>query len=149
MRRIALYICLAVILAGYTFYSQYRRSVAPPPHQSTQQQAADALLERAFAEKLSNLQVEGRGVVTMILPDDNKGSKHQRFVLRLASGQTLLVAHNIDLAPRVEMLAIGDEVAFFGEYEWNSKGGVLHWTHHDPAGRHAAGWLRHRDLTYQ
>jgi len=149
MKRIALYVCLAVILAGYTLYGQYRRSVAPPPPQSTQQQAAEALLERAFAEKLSNLQVEGRGVVTMLLPDDTKGSRHQRFVLKLASGRTLLVAHNIDLAPRIDSLAIGDEVAFFGEYEWNSKGGVLHWTHHDPDGRHAAGWLRHRDRTYQ
>ncbi|KAB2888778.1 MAG: DUF3465 domain-containing protein [Desulfobulbaceae bacterium] len=149
MRRIALYLCLAVILAGYTFYSQYRRSVAPPAPQSAQQQEADALLQKAFDEKLSNLQVEGRGVVTMLLPDDNKGSRHQRFVLRLASGQTLLVAHNIDLAPRIDSLAIGDEVAFSGEYEWNSKGGVLHWTHRDPDGRHAAGWLRHRDRTYQ
>lgn len=149
MRRIALYLCLAVILAGYTFYSQYRRSQAPPLPQTAQQQAADALLERAFAEKLSNLQVEGSGVVTMILPDDDKGSRHQRFVLRLASGRTLLVAHNIDLAPRIETLAIGDEVAFSGEYEWNSKGGVLHWTHHDPDGRHAAGWLRHRGRTFQ
>jgi hypothetical protein len=149
MRRITLYILLAVILAGYTLYGQYRRSVAPPAPQTTQQQEADALLERAFAEKLSNLQVEGRGVVTMILPDDNKGSRHQRFVLKLSSGRTLLVAHNIDLAPRIDTLAMGDEVAFSGEYEWNSKGGVLHWTHHDPNGSHVAGWLRHRGRTYQ
>jgi hypothetical protein len=149
VRRIALYICLAFILAGYTFYGQYRRSIAPPPPQSTQQQEAEALLQKAFTEKLSNLQVEGRGVVTMILPDDNKGSRHQRFVLRLPSGQTLLVAHNIDLAPSIDTLAMGDEVAFSGEYEWNSKGGVLHWTHHDPNGSHVAGWLRHRGRTYQ
>ena len=149
MRRIALYLCLAVILAAYTLYGQYRRSVAPPAPQTTQQQQAEALLERAFAEKLSNLQVEGSGVVTMLLPDDNKGSRHQRFVLKLLSGRTLLVAHNIDLAPRIDSLAMGDEVAFSGEYEWNSKGGVLHWTHHDPDGSHVAGWLRHRDRTYQ
>lgn len=144
-----LLIILFVILAGYTVYSQYRQAGPAPSQTEGQQQKAEALLQRAFAEKLSNLQVEGRGVVTMILPDDNSGSRHQRFVLRLASGQTLLVAHNIDLAPRIDTLAMGDEIAFFGEYEWNSKGGVLHWTHRDPDGSHVAGWLRHRGRTYQ
>jgi Protein of unknown function (DUF3465). len=50
------------------------------------------------------------------LPDDEQGSRHQRFILRLASGRTLLVAHNIDLAPRIDGLQVGDQVAFSGEY---------------------------------
>jgi hypothetical protein len=82
------------------------------------------------------------------LPDDLEGSRHQRFVLRLSSGQTLLVAHNIDLAPRISSLNRGDKVEFYGEYEWNAKGGVIHWTHHDPSGRHVGGWLKHDSKTY-
>jgi hypothetical protein len=93
--------------------------------------------------------ITGRGTVTRLLADDNEGSRHQRFVLELPSGRTLLVAHNIDLAPRIDALAVGDAVAFRGEYEPNDRGGVLHWTHHDPAGRHPGGWLRHRDRRYE
>jgi Protein of unknown function (DUF3465) len=85
--------------------------------------------------------VEGRGEVVRLLPDDRKGNPHQRFLLRVPEGATLLVAHNLELAPRVP-LEPGDELEFRGEYEWNDKGGVLHWTHDDPRGRHEGGWLR-------
>ena len=106
-------------------------------------------LQHAYDNKTSNLQVEGRGVVKAILRDDTKGSKHQRILIELSTGQTILLVHNIDLAPRVENLNKGDEIAFFGEYEWNDKGGVIHWTHHDPQNRHVAGWLKHNGRTYR
>jgi hypothetical protein len=106
-------------------------------------------IARAFQNRESDVLVEGRGEVVRVLADDNDGSRHQRFILRLSSGQTLLVAHNIDLAPRLAGLKAGDEVEFFGEYEWNEQGGVLHWTHKDPRGTHPAGWLRYRGETYQ
>ena len=94
-------------------------------------------------------QVSGSGTVERILSDDNRGSRHQRFILRLGSGRTLLVAHNIDLAPRVASLRTGDTVSFYGEYEPNDRGGVIHWTHHDPQGRHQDGWLDHKGKRYQ
>jgi hypothetical protein len=87
--------------------------------------------------------------VKRILPDDNAGSRHQRFVLELSSGQTLHIAHNVDLAPRIPDLHEGDEVDFRGEYDWNPEGGVIHWTHDDPAGRHPGGWLKHQGQTYR
>ena len=94
-------------------------------------------------------QVRGNGMVVRILADDNDGDRHQRFILELGSGRTLLIAHNIDLAPRIASLNTGDTVAFYGEYETNPQGGVIHWTHHDPKGRHVAGWLEHRGRRYQ
>ena len=97
----------------------------------------------------NNTQVQGTGSVARILADDNDGSRHQRFILRLKSGQTILVAHNIDLAPRVDNLKVGDTVQFNGEYIWNEKGGLVHWTHHDPAGRHVGGWLKHNGRVFQ
>lgn len=111
--------------------------------------ASDKKLKKAFASKTSDLQIRGKGKVLAILKDDLKGSRHQKFLLRLSHGQTILVAHNIDLAPRVKGIRKGDTVEFYGEYEWTAKGGVMHWTHHDPRGRHPDGWLRHNGKKYE
>ena len=109
----------------------------------------DSAIARAFNTRTSNVQVEGEGIVERTLADDVDGSRHQRFIVRLASGQTVLITHNIDLAPRVEGLQEGQRINFFGEYVWNSQGGQIHWTHHDPQGRHVAGWLKYKDRIYQ
>ena len=111
--------------------------------------SGDDVFESAFEEHRANFVAEGSGTVTRVLSDDNEGSPHQRFIVTLPSGQTLLISHNIDLAHRVEGLAVGDPVSFKGEYEWNDKGGVVHWTHRDPEGRHEPGWIRHGGNTYE
>jgi hypothetical protein len=102
---------------------------------------SDAEIKRLFEEEISGEQVLLKAKIKDVLIDDNKGSKHQRFILELNSKQTVLVAHNIDLAPRITGLRVGELVEVYGEYEWNSKGGVVHWTHHDPDGVHVAGWI--------
>jgi len=141
------YIFLAVIaVLAYGYIQEQRFS---PPDLSSITQSDDSLLQHAFNNRQSDLQVQGEGVVIKILPDDLEGSRHQKFILRHSSGQSILIAHNIDLAPRISSLSGGDTVAFYGEYEWNAKGGVIHWTHHDPSGRHVGGWLRHDGKTYQ
>jgi hypothetical protein len=119
------------------------------PGQDAEGDAGDAILARAFEDRAHDLQVEGGGTVARVLADDTEGGRHQRFVVRLESGQTLLVAHNIDLAPRVEDLQERDAVAFRGVYEWNAEGGTIHWTHRDPDGKHATGWLRHDGRLYE
>ncbi len=114
-----------------------------------EQVTSGELLKNAYANRISNLQVDGSGIVTSLLPDDTKGSRHQRFIIELGGGQTILISHNIDLAPRIANLNKGDEVGFSGEYEWNSKGGVVHWTHHDPDRKHQDGWIRHNGRVYR
>ena len=111
--------------------------------------STESEIAKAYMQHLQDVQVMGEGEVVKVLADDNKGSKHQRFILRVPEGFTVLVAHNIDLAPRVANIAQGDKVSFYGEYVWNEKGGVIHWTHHDPRGRHVSGWLKHNGITYQ
>ena len=107
------------------------------------------VIRQSFDRKISNVQVQSEGRVKAILRDDNEGSRHQKFILSLDNDLTILVAHNIDLSPRIENLKKGDMVEFFGEYEYSPQGGVMHWTHHDPQGRHADGWLKHQGKTYK
>jgi hypothetical protein len=111
--------------------------------------AQDSILSYCFSHHVSDVQVQGQGVVIKVLPDDNSGSRHQRFIVKLSSGQTLLIAHNIDISPRIGSLRTGNKVKFYGEYAWNEQGGVVHWTHVDPDGGHEAGWLECRGKRYQ
>ena len=110
---------------------------------------AEGDIEALSRAQRSGVVVESAGVVAKIFSDDLRGSRHQRFLVRLESGHTVLVSHNIDLADRVESLERGDAIAFRGEYEWNDKGGVVHWTHHDPNGSRPGGWLQHEGRTYR
>lgn len=97
-----------------------------------------------FTKRDEGQWVEGRGVVRRLLSDDHDGDRHQRFVLDMKNGQTLLVAHNLDIAERVP-LGMGDRVRFRGVYEWNELGGLVHWTHRDPLGEiHDAGYIEFR-----
>jgi hypothetical protein len=140
---------LVLILVAIVAYGYLQERGVSLPGVSSRNQNAESTLRDAYDNRQSDIQVQGEGIVTKILADDLDGSRHQRFILRLSSGQTVLVAHNIDLAPRIGGLRTGDSVAFYGEYEWNPKGGVIHWTHHDPGGRHTAGWLKHGGELYQ
>jgi hypothetical protein len=117
------------------------------PTVQEQGQGEEKILQ-AFGSRRSGLMVEVEGWVERVLADDREGSQHQRFILRLSGGHTVLVAHNVDLADRVP-LASRDLVRIHGQYEWNERGGVLHWTHLDPGGRHEGGWIRHRGRLYQ
>jgi hypothetical protein len=121
---------------------------APEQTTATNDGGAQRIVD-AFRRRLSGVQVEVSGTVRALLADDNEGSRHQRFILELHGGHTLLVAHNIDLAPRVAGIAQGDRVEIAGQYEWSDQGGVLHWTHHDPRGQHAEGWIKHGGRTYK
>lgn len=105
-------------------------------------------LKRVFERRDSGDWIEGAGVVLRLLSDDNEDSRHQRFVLDMRNGQTLLIAHNIDLAKRIPV-GMGDKVSFRGVYEWNELGGLVHWTHHDPMGVEKGGHVEFRSSVYR
>jgi len=144
MKKLAFFVVVAALLYGYTLQ---QGTSNPSPGLSFSE--SETTLQSAYRNRQSNLQVRGEGTVIRLLPDDIDGSRHQKFIIKMSSGQTLLIAHNIDLASRINALRIGDTIEFYGEYEWNSKGGVIHWTHHDPGGVHVSGWLKHEGHAYQ
>ena len=104
-------------------------------------------MRSAYKKADTGCWIEDSGFVQRLLSDDDVESRHQRFIIRLGNGQTLLIAHNIDLAERIP-LSLGDRVHFRGIYEWNDLGGLVHWTHHDPLGAEDGGWVCFRRKVY-
>jgi len=144
-RRSTLLIVLAVlcVLAWQAYQPQHHTAAV-----------GDALpdsghgVQAAFAAGNSGVWVQAGGRVIRTLPDDNDGSRHQRFILDVGGEHTVLVAHNLDLAGRIP-LAVGETLELRGRYEWSEQGGVIHWTHHDPGGREGGGWIERNGVRYR
>ncbi|MEY2852998.1 MAG: hypothetical protein RL030_130 [Pseudomonadota bacterium] len=141
---------LAVVLVGVVLWAQ--RGQLPPQAVleagSGYPDPAKAS-QRSFSQRDDGKMVVVSGQVDRTLSDDRDGSKHQRFIVRIPSGQTLLVAHNIDLAPRLDGLTRGESVTLHGQFEWNERGGVIHWTHRDPQGVHPGGYIERQGRRYE
>ena len=105
-------------------------------------------LNRPFRKRDTGSWIEVTGFVNRLLSDDDNGSRHQRFIIDIGGGHTLLIAHNLDLATRIP-LGMGDRVKIRGMYEWNDLGGLVHWTHHDPLGAEEGGYVRYRARIYR
>jgi len=118
------------------------------PKSTSEDDAELSDIKSLYESRRSGTMVYTVGHVTRILADDNEGSRHQRFILDTAQGVSVLVAHNIDLAPRVPIQQ-SDQISIRGQYEWSEKGGVIHWTHHDPRKKHPEGWILHNDVKYE
>lgn len=111
-------------------------------------QANQSEILQAQRQHVRRQEVTVEAPVVRLLPDDTQGIPHERFLIRLANGSTVLVAHDTNMAPRVP-LVVGDMVRIHGEYIWNEKGGVLHWTHHTDTPRHPGGWIEVNGKHYE
>lgn len=133
-------------------------SQGPVPVTSDQSQVRPATggdLSRRQAEvmtaqdqHLKKVMVTVEAPVYKLLRDDTKGIPHQRFLIQLANGTTVLIAHDTNMAPHIP-LANGDWVRIHGEYIWTGLGGVIHWTHHTDTPAHAGGWIDFNGQRYQ
>ena len=140
------WITLLIIIGLVILQFYYPADVELPGSEETVE--AGGVVQAAYAARRSGVWLETAGEVERLLSDDNEGSRHQRFILDVGGGHTVLVAHNIDLAERIP-LRLGDSVSLRGRFEWNDRGGVIHWTHHDPEGRLQGGWIRSQGELYK
>jgi hypothetical protein len=149
IRKILVPLIIAAAALGYrTFIEPHLPEGAMASVDAEQSRVGIDQLMEAFKTRKSKLWLEVSGVVSKTLRDDTQGDQHQKFVLRLVNGHTVLVAHNFDLAPRVP-LSKGDRVNIRGRYEWSKQGGVLHWTHRDPRNHIQGGWIQYEGKKYR
>jgi hypothetical protein len=144
---------LVILLIGIAGFQYFQKpDTSHPPANNTQNTHSSSLvaIHKAINEgdTHASFWVTLDATVIKTLKDDNKGSRHQRFLIKPDNKITLLVAHNIDLAKHVPIKK-GDRITLRGRYEWNNKGGVVHWTHHDPRGKKTGGWIKFAGVTYQ
>jgi len=73
--------------------------------------------------------------------------EHEAFGVRTAAGPVQVV-DNVGIAPRVPVQP-GDRVEIRGEMVHDpGRIPVVHWTHHDPQGNHAGGFIELRGRVY-
>lgn len=134
-----------LVVLGLLVYQYYLQDNQSADHDVT---VADNVVQQAYSAHRSGQWLETSGHVGRLLRDDNEGARHQKFILELDDGHTVLVSHNIDLASRIPVRE-GLPLTVRGRYEWSERGGVIHWTHHDPDGRQQGGWIEVKGVRYE
>ena len=110
---------------------------------------AGALDAIANGRSGSEVTIEGK-VVKVLETHGGMLGLHERFVVAVRAGkgeQDLLVADNISVG-RAAPVRPGDDVTVKGELALDPSGPVIHWTHHDPRGRHESGFVRDNGVLY-
>ena len=110
----------------------------------------DRALCDAYSGARSHVEVVADGTVARLLGvQPGRISPHEGFLLALGSGCSLVVRveANTDFTGPIP-LARGQRVLVKGEYEYYPLGGVIHWTHRDPQGRHEGGYIEAGGRTY-
>lgn len=119
-----------------------------PPSQQSFFVDGQAQVMSAQAAHAIKVEVTVIAPVKKLLPEDDQGLPHQKFLLELVNGSTILIAHDLAMANRVPIRP-GDIVKIHGEYIWNSRGGLIHWTHHTDTPYHEGGWIDFQGVRYQ
>jgi hypothetical protein len=77
----------------------------------------------------------------------NTHATHEAFDVQTSSGPAEVI-DNVSLAPRVPVQP-GDSIEVRGEMVHDpGREPIVHWTHHDPAGKHPDGFIRYQGRVY-
>jgi hypothetical protein len=117
---------------------------------SAMQSPDDPAVCAAYSAGRSHVEVVADGSVKRILGiQPGVVSPHEGFLMELGAGCRLVVRveANTDFTGPIALVP-GERVVVKGEYEYYPLGGVIHWTHRDPRGRHEGGYIEARGRTY-
>jgi len=90
------------------------------------------------ARGASAVEVTANGSVARMLGNyTSRTGTHEGFLLR-SNALTIRIENNTSITGQIP-LSKGEAVSLQGQYECND--GVIHWTHHDPRGRHSGGFI--------
>jgi hypothetical protein len=110
---------------------------------------AGALDAIARGQSGAEVTVEG-AVVRVLATHSGAQGVHEQFIVAVRANnaeQDVLVADNISIG-RAAPVHTGDDVTVRGELAIDPSGPVIHWTHHDPRGRHQSGFVRLGGVLY-
>ncbi|TAM61588.1 DUF3465 domain-containing protein [bacterium] len=104
----------------------------------------DGQLRRAVLQHHRPAEVTYSGTVAsnpIFFHSNRSGMTHEMFDVDTSSGLRTQVVENVDVGPRVPVYR-GEDVTVRGEYVRDAGSThVVHFTHHDPSGRHANGFI--------
>lgn len=131
-------ICQATVLLFFNV-----SAFAFPGSVATDDQLVNAINSRknAYYLEAANL------TVTEILPDDTKGSPHQKWEAKLSDGHIVMIVYNSDMGRRVPIKP-GDVFSVGGEYIYTRGGGLVHWVHSDPRHKRPDGYVYLDGIVY-
>lgn len=105
----------------------------------------------AAARGASHVEVTASGTVVRVLGvARGRSDAHEGFLMRVECAQPVIVRVEANTSfTGTFALQRGTNASVKGEYETDPRGGVIHWTHRDPRGRHPDGYVRVGGATYQ
>jgi hypothetical protein len=119
----------------------------------TTDDSSNGAVYEAWREERSRVEVTAHGAVARILGERGGPSgPHLGLLLHLSGGEgrglTVRVEDNLDLTGPIA-LREGEAITVRGEYIYDPRGGLIHYTHRDPRGRHEAGYVEVDGRIYQ
>jgi hypothetical protein len=135
-----------IVLLISAYFAQNYSGLTRDSEPVSKREDSSENISKLITNKVSGKIITVNAKVVSILSDDKQGDRHQRLILKVGNN-TLLLAHNIDIAQRIPVKK-GDLIEVHGEYEWNPKGGIIHWTHRS-TNYHEDGWIKHNNKKYQ
>lgn len=106
-------------------------------------------IEFLYNSQRGGVFVESVGRIVKILDDQITPYPAQVILIRLSSGQKLIIKHDINLGSALPTLKKAEALQFKGIYKWNDRGGMILSTHKNNDFPKHSGWLKYDDKIYQ